>query len=63
MKIVGIDIGTTTISAVVMDMDSLTVVHRRTVKNDSFLSTRQPWERIQDVQPAKGLSREKMQSK
>ena len=50
MKIIGIDIGTTTISAVVMDTDSLTVVHRRTVKNDSFLPTQQPWERIQDVQ-------------
>lgn len=50
MKIVGIDIGTTTVSAVVMDPDSLTVVHKRTVKNSSFLPTRQLWERVQDVQ-------------
>lgn len=50
MKIIGVDIGTTTISAVVMDTDSLTVVHRRTIKNDSFLPTQQPWERLQDAQ-------------
>ena len=50
MKIIGIDIGTTTISAVVMDPDSLAVVYKRTVKNNSFLPTQQPWQRIQDVQ-------------
>ncbi len=36
MKIIGIDIGTTTISAVVMDTDSLTVVYKRTVKTTAF---------------------------
>ena len=50
MKIIGIDIGTTTISAVVMDSDSLAVVHKRTIQNNSFLLTQQPWERVQDVQ-------------
>ena len=50
MKIIGIDIGTTTISAVVTDSDSLTVVHKRTIKNRSFLPTQQPWQRIQDAQ-------------
>lgn len=49
MKSVGIDIGTTTISAVVVDTASLTVVQKHTVKNDSFLPTEHPWERIQDV--------------
>lgn len=49
MKIIGIDIGTTTISAVVIDSGSLTVVHKRTIKNDSFLSARQPWERTQNA--------------
>lgn len=49
MKIIGIDIGTTTISAVVMDSDNLTVVYKRTIKNDSFLPTQQPWARIQNV--------------
>ena len=49
MKIIGIDIGTTTISAVVMDADTLAVVHRRTIKNDSFLPAQRLWERTQDV--------------
>lgn len=49
MKIIGIDIGTTTISAVVMDSDNLAVVYKRTIKNDSFLPTQQPWARIQNV--------------
>ena len=50
MKNIGIDIGTTTISVVVVDIDSLTVVRSETIKNDSFMSTDHPWERIQDVQ-------------
>ncbi|MBO5130416.1 MAG: hypothetical protein J6B95_08760 [Oscillospiraceae bacterium] len=46
MKILGLDIGTTTISAVVHD-DKLGVLTARTVKNDSFLEG-ESWERIQD---------------
>ena len=46
MKTLGLDIGTTTISAVVHD-DALGVIAARTVKNDSFL-TGESWERIQD---------------
>lgn len=49
MKTIGIDIGTTTISAVVMDPGTLDVVHRRTIQNSSFLPARRPWERTQDV--------------
>ena len=50
MKNIGIDIGTTTISVVVVDTNSLTVVHSNTLRNDSFIPTEHPWERIQDVQ-------------
>ena len=46
MKTFGLDIGTTTISAVVYDSDR-GVIAARTVKNDSFL-TGESWERIQD---------------
>lgn len=46
MKTLGLDIGTTTISAVVHD-SQLGVLASRTVKNDSFLEG-QSWERIQD---------------
>ena len=46
MKTLGLDIGTTTISAVVYDTDA-GVLTSRTIKNDSFL-TGEPWERIQN---------------
>ncbi len=46
MKTLGLDIGTTTISAVVYDSEA-GVLTSRTIKNDSFL-TGQSWERIQD---------------
>lgn len=50
MKSVGIDVGTTTISAVVMDTGDLAVVQKRTIKHKGFLPAGRPWERIQDVQ-------------
>lgn len=46
MKTLGLDIGTTSISAVVFSRDA-GVLAARTLKNDSFLAG-QPWERIQD---------------
>ena len=46
MKTLGLDIGTTTISAVVHD-NELGVLSAKTVKNDSFL-TGESWEKIQD---------------
>lgn len=49
MKSIGIDIGTTTISIVVMDSDSRNVVEARTIQNGSFITTENEWERIQDV--------------
>lgn len=49
MKTIGIDIGTTTISGVVIDMDQKNVIESRTVSNGSFLQAAHDWERIQDV--------------
>lgn len=46
MKTLGLDIGTTTISAVVYE-EGRGVLAARTIKNDSFL-TGEPWERLQD---------------
>ena len=46
MKTLGLDIGTTSISAVVFE-ENAGVLAARTVKNDSFL-TGESWERIQD---------------
>ena len=49
MKTIGIDIGTTTISAVVLDSESRTVVQAKTIQNGSFIAVENDWERIQDV--------------
>jgi sedoheptulokinase len=49
MKAIGIDIGTTTVSAVVFDSVQDNVVEGRTIQNDSFMNTGNEWERIQDV--------------
>ena len=46
MKTLGLDIGTTTISAVVAENGA--VLSALTLKNDSFLPAENPWERIQD---------------
>lgn len=50
MKAIGIDIGTTTISSVVLDTDKEVTLEARTVENGSFFQTEHEWERIQDVQ-------------
>lgn len=47
MKLLGLDIGTTTISAVVIDGGATLAV--ATVKNDAFLASDAPWARMQDV--------------
>lgn len=49
MKRIGIDIGTTTISAVVLDDAGKEVLESRTLSNESFLRTGNEWERLQDV--------------
>ncbi|MDO4260859.1 MAG: FGGY family carbohydrate kinase [Eubacteriales bacterium] len=50
MKAIGIDIGTTTISAVVLEQSTGEVLESRTIPNGSFIETEQEWERIQDAE-------------
>ncbi len=50
MKTIGIDVGTTTVSAVVFDCGRNAVLESRTIANDSFIETGRPWERIQDAE-------------
>lgn len=56
---IGLDIGTTTISGVVYDLDNQCVVASKTISNESFMSTENSWERIQNpdwiIEKAKGL--------
>ncbi len=47
-KAIGLDIGTTTISAVVMDVDTREILASKTIQNNSFIPG-EKWERIQDV--------------
>ncbi len=59
MQAVGLDLGTSTISAVVLDPGHKKVLESRTVPNDSFIRTDREEEKIQDVslifQTAKSL--------
>ncbi len=48
-KAIGIDIGTTTISAVVMAVETKHILEARTISNNSFIHTENSWERIQDA--------------
>lgn len=49
MKAIGIDIGTTTISGVVLDIDRKQVLDARTIRSESFIKSEYEWEQIQDV--------------
>lgn len=49
MTTIGIDIGTTTISAVVLETEAEQVLEARTIQNGSFIRTEHEWERIQDA--------------
>ena len=50
MKIVGIDIGTTSICGVVLDGESGRVDCSKTINSDAFIPTENEWEKIQNVE-------------
>ena len=61
MKIIGIDIGTTTISGVVLENkvegqittkaeEKLEIVEAKTIENGCFIPTEHEWEQIQDAE-------------
>ena len=49
MRAAGIDIGTTTISGVVLDTEAKKVLKTKTIQNGSFIKAEHEWEQIQDV--------------
>ena len=49
MKVIGIDIGTTSICGVVLDSEDGSVECSKTVNSDAFITTPNEWEKIQDV--------------
>ena len=50
MKALGLDIGTTTISAVIFDPEERAVCRAKTIPNQCFIETGNDWERIQDAE-------------
>lgn len=48
MRALGLDIGTTTISAVVVEMTDRKIERTCTIKNESFIRTESEWEKIQN---------------
>lgn len=48
MYAVGLDIGTTSVCGILQDTQTGRIVRSRTVANDSFLTTANAWEKIQD---------------
>ncbi len=50
MKAIGIDLGTTSISAVVIDTEKQQTLEALTIQSDSFMDGKFAWERIQNVQ-------------
>ncbi|MCL6443659.1 MAG: hypothetical protein K6T83_09420 [Alicyclobacillus sp.] len=49
MRLLGLDIGTTSICAVVLDTDAMCVVASRTVPNDSGMASPEPYARLQNA--------------
>ena len=61
MKTIGIDIGTTTISGVVLEKsgtEKAKILEAKTIENGSFLAVKNDWERIQDAEKIVKKSRE-----
>lgn len=49
MKAIGIDIGTTSVCGVVIDVESGLVIDSVTKNSNAFIETKNPWEKIQSV--------------
>lgn len=49
MALLGIDLGTTTLSAVVLDASTRAVIHSETMPGPGFLPAPEPWARCQDA--------------
>lgn len=61
MRTIGIDIGTTTISGVVLEKNETQkarILEAKTIENGSFFKTTKDWERIQDAEKIVKKSRQ-----
>ncbi len=57
MKTIGLDIGTTSISMVVLDTEKQEIILSRTIPNGCFITTENGWERIQDAEKLIGKAK------
>lgn len=48
MRAIGLDVGTTTICAIVLDSETGAIIDTITVKNNAFIASKKTWEKIQD---------------
>ena len=48
-RVIGIDLGTTTLSAVVLDEKTRAVIHSETHRGAGFLAAKESWARLQDA--------------
>lgn len=58
MKAIGIDIGTTSVCGVVVDVESGSVIDSVTKNSDAFLESENPWEKIQSVDKIMAIAKE-----
>ena len=56
MKIMGIDIGTTTVSVVMTDTETGKLLAKETVEHNSFLRSSKPEQKLQDPERIYGVS-------
>ncbi len=62
MKVIGLDLGTTGICGVVMDASDGRLVASKTVNSEAFLTTPNPWEKIQDTEKIIKIAKEILDS-
>lgn len=56
MRVIGIDLGTTSICGVVLDAESGAVLWSETVNSNAFLPADEPWEKLQDAKKITSLA-------
>lgn len=62
MYAIGIDIGTTSVCGVVLDVNTGKVIKSRTEMSDAFIPTKNSWEKIQDTEKIVSIAMEILES-
>lgn len=62
MRAIGIDIGTTSVCGVVIDVDTGEMINSCTKNSDAFIKTKNEWEKIQSVEKIMSVANEILES-